>query len=146
MKVAIPGVGSLGDDYPGVANVRWDGRLVLYRAFDRDINGNGNDNDGNGDNPPDPAKGSYTPYFIVTLQTTKSIPAGMQILQNLGESQNPNSTTIPLPKYLNPSITKTPIICSLEYNPSLPHTKTISPLSNNGLRFTNTIETTCSKS
>lgn len=78
--LAIPGVGGLGNEhFTSFINADFDHEAVLNRAPMLD--------GGNGSVPP--ARGANSHYYDVTLHSTRSIPAGMEILVgNVGAAEN----------------------------------------------------------
>ena len=75
--VAIPGIGALSRYHTGTSNVDFLQAAVLLRDSQR---------------VPPLSRGAITPYYNVSLKTTKDIPAGMELFADFGDMWDGNST------------------------------------------------------
>lgn len=80
--LAIPGVGMLPQFHTGISNVDFLQEGVMKRKRPKSPK----------TGTPHPSRGAITPYYNVTLKTTKAIPAGMELFADFGEVWDGNFT------------------------------------------------------
>ena len=85
----IPGVGSVGNLFPGYSNADWDQRWALRRTVMTDDasarrDGSGPDDGDGGSYPPSPGWGASSEYYNVSLAATRDIVAGMEVFMDFG--------------------------------------------------------------
>lgn len=89
LLVAIPGIGSVGNEFMSMVNADWHDRSVIERSPPTYPSGSplSSLKDQSYDAKVSPhAKGAYTNYYNITLQATRYIAAGSEILADLGNA------------------------------------------------------------